>query len=99
LGSCSGFARIGAIVTPFIAQVLLKASIHSAISIYGTIALIAAIVSYFLPVETKGREMKVWFCVKKYEIILLTFYLRKLRVTPQKNYNLKYFNKKLRFYL
>ena len=59
MGSCSGFARIGAIVTPFIAQVLLKISIYAAISIYGTIAILAAIASYFLPVETKGREMKV----------------------------------------
>lgn len=58
LGSCSGMARIGAIVTPFVAQVMLKVSAYLAISTYGVISLVAAIASVLLPIETKGREMK-----------------------------------------
>jgi hypothetical protein len=57
LGTCSGFARIGAIMTPFVAQVLLKASPYAAISLYGAVALLAAVVSFLLPVETKGVVM------------------------------------------
>ncbi|BFZ04649.1 hypothetical protein BsWGS_07688 [Bradybaena similaris] len=58
LGTCSGMARIGAIVTPFVAQVLLKESAYAAISIYGGMCLIASISAFFLPIETKGRDMK-----------------------------------------
>ena len=59
LGACSGMARIGAIVTPFIAQVLLKESAYVAISLYGVMCMIAAVASLLLPYETKGREMQV----------------------------------------
>ena len=58
LGSCSGMARVGAIITPFVAQVLLKTSSYLAISTYGVIALVATVVAVVLPIETKGREMK-----------------------------------------
>ncbi|XP_076434942.1 synaptic vesicle 2-related protein-like [Babylonia areolata] len=58
LGACSGMARIGAIVTPFVAQVLLKDSAYLAISLYGAMCLIATVASLLLPYETKGREMK-----------------------------------------
>lgn len=58
LGTCSGMARIGAIVTPFVAQVLLKKSIHVAISLYGAIGVLAAVAIFLLPIETKGRVMK-----------------------------------------
>ncbi|XP_046340133.2 synaptic vesicle 2-related protein-like [Haliotis rufescens] len=57
IGSCSGMARVGAIVTPFIAQVLLKHSAYATISIYGGMCLLATIASILLPIETKGREM------------------------------------------
>ena len=79
LGTCSGFARIGAIITPFIAQVLMKASPYAAISLYGCVALIAAILTFFLPVETKGRDMKVSSKFSKiFKILSLFFiYLRK----------------------
>ncbi|KAL4223272.1 hypothetical protein ACF0H5_016744 [Mactra antiquata] len=58
LGSCSGMARVGAIVTPFVAQVMLKVSAYLAITTYGVMSLIAAVASVLLPIETKGREMK-----------------------------------------
>ena len=62
LGTCSAMARIGAIITPFVAQVLLRMSPYLAISIYGTVALLAAGACLLLSVETKGRELKVSVC-------------------------------------
>ncbi|XP_041377819.1 synaptic vesicle 2-related protein-like [Gigantopelta aegis] len=58
VGSCSGFARIGALTTPFVAQVLLKKSSYAAITVYGTTCLIATVAAMMLPIETKGRAMK-----------------------------------------
>jgi len=40
-------------------QVLLRVSVHVAISMYSAIAIVAGIVSILLPIETKGREMTV----------------------------------------
>lgn len=59
LGTCSTMARVGAIITPFVAQVLLRLSPYVAISIYGTVAFLAALASLLLPYETKGKELKV----------------------------------------
>lgn len=59
LGTCSTMARVGAILTPFVAQVLLRISPYLAISIYGTVAFFAAIACLLLPVETKGRQLVV----------------------------------------
>ncbi|KAI8783267.1 synaptic vesicle 2-related protein [Biomphalaria glabrata] len=58
LGTCSGMARVGAIITPFVAQVLLKQSTYAAISLYGSFCLIAALAAFFLPIETRGYDMK-----------------------------------------
>lgn len=58
LGSCSGMARVGAIITPFVAQVMLKQSSYLAISTYGVVSLVATVIALILPIETKGREMK-----------------------------------------
>ncbi|XP_070571836.1 synaptic vesicle 2-related protein-like [Ptychodera flava] len=58
LGSCSGMARVGAIITPFVAQVMLRISEYLAVSIYGTVCLVAAVAALMLPIETKGRAMQ-----------------------------------------
>ncbi|RNA37835.1 synaptic vesicle 2-related [Brachionus plicatilis] len=58
LGTCSTMARIGAIITPFVAQVLLKVSPYFAISIYAIVGLLAAIASMLLPIETRGRKLE-----------------------------------------
>ncbi|XP_001945003.1 synaptic vesicle 2-related protein [Acyrthosiphon pisum] len=58
VGTCSAMARLGAMVTPYVAQVLLKSSFNTSIIIYITAALLAAIASSLLPIETKGRDMK-----------------------------------------
>ena len=57
VGVCSGMARIGAMVTPFVAQVLVKSSLNWACGLYGTVALLAVAASLLLPIETKGRAM------------------------------------------
>jgi len=57
LGACSGFARIGALITPFIAQVISNQSQQLAASVYGVVTLVAAIACCLLPIETKGRDM------------------------------------------
>ncbi|XP_062513736.1 synaptic vesicle 2-related protein-like isoform X2 [Corticium candelabrum] len=57
LGSCSGAARLGAIATPFIAQVVLRASISSAKGTYAAVGLLCSICALLLPIETRGRLM------------------------------------------
>ncbi|XP_022095765.1 synaptic vesicle 2-related protein-like isoform X2 [Acanthaster planci] len=57
LGSCSSAARIGAITTPFIAQVLLAGSPVLAFSIYGVTTILCAIACMLLPIETKGKRL------------------------------------------
>ncbi|XP_013412719.1 putative transporter SVOPL [Lingula anatina] len=57
LGSSSAMARLGAMSTPFISQVLLNASLVSALWVYGAIAFLCAIDALLLPIETRGRAM------------------------------------------
>eukprot|EP00118_Oscarella_pearsei_P013669 m.111001 g.111001 ORF g.111001 m.111001 type:complete len:557 (+) comp37417_c0_seq4:57-1727(+) len=58
LGMCSSMSRIGAMVTPFIAQVVTRQSIRGAEGAYAGVCLIAGICALLLPVETKGRRME-----------------------------------------
>ena len=57
VGSCSGMARLGAALTPYIAQVLMKSSLKLAVGVYVTVALIAAFSCLMLPFETRGHEL------------------------------------------
>lgn len=57
LGSCSGFSRLGALITPFVSQVLVENNKTLAICFYSILALMAAICAMFLPIETKGRKL------------------------------------------
>lgn len=57
LGTSSAVARIGVMVTPFVAQVLVKRSLTLVVSVYGAINIVGAICAGLLPVETKGRAM------------------------------------------
>jgi len=58
VGSCSGVARFGAMLTPYIAQVLMKQSFQGAIAVYVLCTLMSTICCLLLPIETRGREMK-----------------------------------------
>ncbi|XP_044264934.1 synaptic vesicle 2-related protein isoform X1 [Tribolium madens] len=57
VGSCSAMARLGAMVTPYVAQVLLKSSISFATSVYTVAAILASIACLVLPFETTGKEL------------------------------------------
>ncbi|XP_069695518.1 synaptic vesicle 2-related protein [Periplaneta americana] len=57
VGTCSAMARLGAMVTPYVAQVLMQSSLTLATVVYGLAALLAAVACFFLPIETKDREM------------------------------------------
>ncbi|XP_060520106.1 synaptic vesicle 2-related protein [Cylas formicarius] len=57
VGSCSAMARLGAMFTPYVAQVLLKSSVTLATSLYALAALLAAIACILLPIETSGKEL------------------------------------------
>ncbi|KRT78487.1 membrane transporter, partial [Oryctes borbonicus] len=58
VGSCSAMARLGAMITPYVAQVLLKSSVSFATIIYGVFAILAAIACLILPIETRGQELR-----------------------------------------
>lgn len=58
LGTCSGLARVGALITPFIAQVMLESSVYLTLAVYSGCCLLAALASCFLPIETKGRGLQ-----------------------------------------
>lgn len=56
VGGCSALARLGAMATPYVAQVLLQTSLWSAVSVYGLFAICAALACLLLPYETQGSE-------------------------------------------
>ena len=58
MGICLSSARLGAIVTPFVAQVLLHFSDYFTFSLYAGSCLACAALSMLLPIETKGRALK-----------------------------------------
>uniref|UniRef100_A0A3P8Z0F0 Synaptic vesicle 2-related protein n=2 Tax=Esox lucius TaxID=8010 RepID=A0A3P8Z0F0_ESOLU len=58
IGTCSGMARVGALLTPFVAQVLLKTSVYMTLSVYCVCCLLAAVASMLLPVETTGLGLQ-----------------------------------------
>ncbi|ESO01017.1 hypothetical protein HELRODRAFT_82229 [Helobdella robusta] len=82
LGSCSAMGRIGCMITPFIAQVLMGFSLQLAIWLYGLLCILCAIVTYCLPIETRGREMPVSFAISK----LFNFYMTPLTKTFSSNH-------------
>ena len=51
-------ARVGAIVTPYVAQVLFITSDYATISLYAGSSLILIVLSLLLPIETKGKLLR-----------------------------------------
>jgi len=58
LGASSSMARLGAIITPFVAQVASGHSLMIPILVYGGTALCGLIAALSLPIETMGRQMR-----------------------------------------
>ncbi|XP_051521539.1 synaptic vesicle 2-related protein-like [Myxocyprinus asiaticus] len=57
IGTSSGMARVGALLTPFVAQVLLKSSVYLTLSVYFLCCLLGAAASWVLPMETMGQSL------------------------------------------
>lgn len=57
MGSGSAFCRIGGLIVPYIAQVLIQTNPIIAISVLGIIVFVAGIAATFLPIETRGATM------------------------------------------
>ncbi|XP_028273579.1 synaptic vesicle 2-related protein isoform X2 [Parambassis ranga] len=58
MGTSSTMARMGALITPFVAQVLLRKSVYLTLSLYCGVCLLAGIASLILPIETSGRGLQ-----------------------------------------
>ncbi|XP_044137254.1 putative transporter SVOPL [Bufo gargarizans] len=58
MGTSGSMCRIGAMAAPFIAQVLLSASIIGALCLFATVCFICALSAFMLPIETKGRALQ-----------------------------------------
>ncbi|XP_020629033.1 synaptic vesicle 2-related protein-like [Orbicella faveolata] len=57
-GCCNTWTRIGAMVTPYVAQVLLRVSWNLSLGVYISLSLMALVATLLLPYETKGRAMQ-----------------------------------------
>lgn len=57
VGGCSALARVGAMATPYVGQVLFQTSILSAVSVYGFFAVCACFACLLLPYETRGNDL------------------------------------------
>ena len=57
LGMASSVARIGGMITPFIAQGLADYSLTLALAVYGTLAVAAGAACGLLPIETRGAGL------------------------------------------
>ncbi|XP_077944622.1 synaptic vesicle 2-related protein [Gasterosteus aculeatus] len=58
MGTCSAMSKVGALITPFVAQVLLRTSVFGTLSLYCGFSLLGVIASLLLPIETLGRGMQ-----------------------------------------
>ncbi|XP_071321888.1 synaptic vesicle 2-related protein-like [Trachinotus anak] len=58
MGTSSAMGRLGALITPFVAQVMLRASVYLTLSVYCGCCVLAGIASLMLPIETLGRGLQ-----------------------------------------
>ncbi|XP_041666262.1 synaptic vesicle 2-related protein-like [Cheilinus undulatus] len=58
MGTCSAMAKVGALITPFVAQVMLRKSVYLTLSIYCGCCVLAGITALILPIETLGRSLQ-----------------------------------------
>uniref|UniRef100_A0A5F8GK35 SVOP like n=1 Tax=Monodelphis domestica TaxID=13616 RepID=A0A5F8GK35_MONDO len=58
MGISGSLCRIGAMVAPFISQVLMSASFLGALCLFSSVCVVCAISAFTLPIETKGRALQ-----------------------------------------
>ncbi|XP_044029764.1 synaptic vesicle 2-related protein [Siniperca chuatsi] len=58
MGISSGMSRLGALITPFVAQVVLRTSQYLTVSVYCGCSLLAGVACLILPIETLGRGLQ-----------------------------------------
>ncbi|XP_027394689.1 putative transporter SVOPL isoform X1 [Bos indicus x Bos taurus] len=58
MGTSGSLCRIGAMVAPFISQVLMSASFLGALCLFASVCVVCAISAFTLPIETKGRALQ-----------------------------------------
>uniref|UniRef100_A0A8B9L795 SVOP-like n=1 Tax=Astyanax mexicanus TaxID=7994 RepID=A0A8B9L795_ASTMX len=57
MGFCTSFSRIGGMIAPFIAQVLMSKSVLLALSPFSLACCLCAVGTALLPIETRGRAL------------------------------------------
>ncbi|KAM3599389.1 uncharacterized protein V6R79_004804 [Siganus canaliculatus] len=57
MGACSTLSKIGALITPFVSQVMLRTSVYSTLSLYCGCCLLAGVACLILPIETLGKGL------------------------------------------
>ncbi|KAM3858886.1 putative transporter SVOPL [Diretmus argenteus] len=62
MGFCTSFSRIGGMIAPFIAQVLMSQSVVLALCPFAVACVLCAFGNFLLPIETKGRALLVRHC-------------------------------------
>nr|XP_009920817.1 PREDICTED: putative transporter SVOPL [Haliaeetus albicilla] len=58
MGTSGSLCRVGAMVAPFISQVLMSASFLGALCLFSSVCFVCAISAFTLPIETKGRALQ-----------------------------------------
>ncbi|XP_021243656.1 putative transporter SVOPL isoform X5 [Numida meleagris] len=58
MGTSGSLCRVGAMVAPFISQVLMSASFLGALCLFSSVCVVCAISAFTLPIETKGRALQ-----------------------------------------
>ncbi|XP_028931655.1 putative transporter SVOPL [Ornithorhynchus anatinus] len=58
MGTSGSLCRIGAMVAPFISQVLMSASFLGALCLFAAVCLVCSISALTLPIETRGRALQ-----------------------------------------
>ncbi|KAI4585123.1 hypothetical protein MJG53_006657 [Ovis ammon polii x Ovis aries] len=66
LGTSGSLCRIGAMVAPFISQVLMSASFLGALCLFSSVCVVCAISAFTLPIETKGRALQLELGLNEY---------------------------------
>ncbi|KAF7199100.1 SVOP like [Nothobranchius furzeri] len=57
MGFCTSFSRIGGMIAPFIAQVLMSQSVILALTPFAVACVLCALGNFLLPIETRGRAL------------------------------------------